>query len=95
MFLLGKKPKKSPSMSTSKIITIMILFQMSGVQTFKGFHKDLLPFYKDYFPIQVSFNRFVELQKRVLLPFALFVETCCLGKCTGISFIDSTPNKSM
>ena len=21
----------------------------------------------------------------------MFLKTCCLGKCTGISFIDSTP----
>lgn len=90
-FFIGKKPKKSPSMSTSEIITIMILFQLSGHRHFKGFYNNLLPFYKCDFPIQVSYNRFVELQKRVILPFTLFVKTCCLGDCTGISFVDSTP----
>jgi hypothetical protein len=25
------------------------------------------------------------------MPLAVFLKTCCLGKCTGISFIDSTP----
>lgn len=25
------------------------------------------------------------------MPLALFLKTCCLGNCTGISFIDSTP----
>jgi hypothetical protein len=33
----------------------------------------------------------VELQKQVILPMALFAKTCCLGECSGISFIDSTP----
>jgi hypothetical protein len=25
------------------------------------------------------------------MPLTLFLQTCCLGKCTGISFADSTP----
>ena len=33
----------------------------------------------------------VELQKQVILPMALFAKTCCLGECSDISFIDSTP----
>ncbi|MDH6307970.1 hypothetical protein M2451_002489 [Dysgonomonas sp. PFB1-18] len=42
------------------------------------------------FPKLVSYNRFVELQQRSLLPLVLFLKTCRLGKCTGISFVDST-----
>jgi hypothetical protein len=26
-----------------------------------------------------------------LLPLTMFLKTCCLGNCTGISFIDTTP----
>ena len=26
-----------------------------------------------------------------LVPLSLYLKTCCLGECTGISFIDSTP----
>ena len=43
------------------------------------------------FPKTVSYNRFVELQKKAFLPMCVFLQSCCLGKCTGISFIDSTP----
>ena len=43
------------------------------------------------FPKTVSYNRFVELMQANLLPLVLFMKTCCLGECTGISFIDSTP----
>ena len=39
----------------------------------------------------VSYNRFVELEKEVAIPPALFIKKVLLGKCTGISFIDSTP----
>jgi len=43
------------------------------------------------FPNTVSYNRFVELIQGVLLPMTMFAKTCCLGSCTGISFVDSTP----
>lgn len=39
----------------------------------------------------MSYNRFVELSQGVLLPMSVFLKTCCLGLCTGISFVDSTP----
>jgi hypothetical protein len=39
----------------------------------------------------VSYNRFVELQRNVAIPLTLFIKKFLLGKCTGISFIDSTP----
>jgi hypothetical protein len=43
------------------------------------------------FPNTVSYNRFLELMQGVLLPMTIFAKTCCLGNCTGISFVDSTP----
>lgn len=43
------------------------------------------------FPKTVSYNRFVELQKKVIVPLGIFMKTYALGQCTGISFIDSTP----
>lgn len=43
------------------------------------------------FPKTVSYNRMVELEKSVALPLALFVKKVLLGKCTGVSFVDSTP----
>jgi len=46
--------------------------------------------YARYFPAPVSYNRFVELTGYALLP--LLVYTCGFrhGRCTGISFVDST-----
>jgi ISPg3, transposase len=42
------------------------------------------------FPRLVSYNRFVELEKDVALPLAIFIKKVLLGKCTGISFVDRT-----
>ena len=39
----------------------------------------------------VSYNRFVELERDVAVPLSLFIKKVLLGKCTGISFVDSTP----
>ena len=46
---------------------------------------------KNDFPKTVSYNRFTELMQQSLMPMTLFLKTCCLGDCTGISFVDSTP----
>ena len=45
----------------------------------------------DLFPNTVSYNRFVELEKRAVVKLVVLVKTVLMGKCTGISFIDSTP----
>lgn len=42
-------------------------------------------------PPVVSYNRFVELQKEVAVPLAIFIKKVLLGWCTGVSFVDSTP----
>lgn len=91
-FLLGKPSKRPPVMATSEVISILLLFHLSGFKCFKHFYL----FYvckhmKDDFPKSVSYNRFVELSQSVIMPMTIFVKTCCLGACTGISFVDSTP----
>lgn len=89
---IGKKPKRKPKLATSEVMTIMILFQLSGIRCFKWFYSEYLGrYFSDEFPSLVSYNRFVELQKKALLPMAIFAKTCSLGECTGISFVDSTP----
>ena len=46
---------------------------------------------KDMFPNVVSYNRLTELQKVSLLPLFAFFRIQLGGKCTSISFVDSTP----
>lgn len=91
-FLLSKPSKRPPRMSKSEVITIMILFHMSGFRCFKHFYIYYVQKHmQSEFPKTVSYNRFTELMQSSILPLALFVKMCCLGDCTGISFIDSTP----
>lgn len=88
----GKKTRNRKSkLSTSEVITILVLFHTGGYRNLKHFYM----FYvckhmTNEFPNQVSYNRFVELQKKSLIPMAVFLKTCCMAECTGISFIDST-----
>lgn len=46
---------------------------------------------KGLFSKCVSYNRFVESEKSVLLPLTIFIKNVLRGTCTGISFVDSTP----
>lgn len=91
-FLLGNKPKRKPTMSTSEVITIYLLFHLGGFRCFKHFYIYYVQKHmQNEFPKTVSYNRFVELMQSALMPMTIFAKTCCLGSCTGISFVDSTP----
>ena len=87
-----KQRNRKSTLSDSEVITILILFH-------SGHYRDLKHYYinhikkhmKDEFPQTVSYNRFVELQKKVVVKLSIFLKMFCLGKCTGISYIDSTP----
>ncbi len=91
-FLIGKKSKRPSTMSTSEVITISLLFHLSGFRTFKHFYIFYVQKHmKSEFPKTVSYNRFVELQQSCVMPMTICLKTCCLGACTGIFFVDSTP----
>jgi len=90
--LLGNPAKRPSRMSESEIMTITVLFHLGGFRTFKHFYIYYVQKHmKEEFPETVSYNRFTELMQRNLMPMTLFLKTCCLGNCTGISFVDSTP----
>ena len=92
----GKKTRNRKSiLSDSEVMTILILFHSAGYKNLKHFYIYYVQEHmKKEFPETVAYNRFVELQKKVIMYLAIFVKTCCLGKCTGISYIDSTPLRS-
>jgi hypothetical protein len=91
----GKKHRNKPNrLSDSEVMTILIAFHLSGTRNLKHFYL----FYvckhlQNDFPECVSYNRFVELQRRVAMPLVLFLKLCRMGECTGISFIDATALK--
>lgn len=80
------------TMSDSEVITILILFHLMRYRDLKHFYiNHVQKHMKSEFPETVSYNRFVELQRKAFLPMCVYLKTNCLGSCTGISFIDSTP----
>ncbi|TLX69503.1 IS982 family transposase [Labilibacter sediminis] len=89
----GKKSRKRKfKMSDSEVITILILFHLGQFRNLKHFYINYVQKHMaDDFPQTVSYNRFTELQQKVLIPMTVFLQVSCLGECTGISFIDSTP----
>ncbi|EKB60659.1 hypothetical protein HMPREF9700_00154 [Bergeyella zoohelcum CCUG 30536] len=81
-------------MSDAEILTIMIGFHLGHHKTFKHYYQNFVcEYWKDLFSKTLSYNRFVEIKYRYFLVFFLFLKQKCLGKCTGISFIDSTTLK--
>lgn len=86
------KRNRKTRMSESEIISILILFHYGCFRNFKHFYLNYVCVHlRAEFPNLVSYNRFIELQSRCSIPFMLFIKNQCLGTCTGINYIDSTP----
>ena len=93
--LLGSDGKKhrmrKASLSDSEIMTILLIFHFGSFRNFKHYYL----FYvkktiASYFPASVSYNRFVELESRVFFQLMFFLNLKGFGRCTGITFVDST-----
>lgn len=88
----GKRHRhRKSTLSESEVMTIVILFQLSGFRNLKTYYTQYVwQHLRKEFPNLVSYGRFVELQSEIVLPLAAFLRTR-FGQCTGVSFIDSTP----
>lgn len=81
-------------MALSEIMTILIMYHLSGYRTFKWYYtKYVMVYQKKNYPDLVSYNRFVEIMKYALVPLVLYIVRARFVKCSGISFVDSTPIK--
>lgn len=81
-------------MALSEIMTILIMYHLSGYRTFKWYYiNHVMKYQKQDFPTLVSYNRFVEIMQYALVPLLLYTIRARFGKCSGISFVDSTPIK--
>lgn len=90
-YAMGKPSKRPPIMSDSEVITLMTLFHTGSFRCMKHFYVHFVQKHmQSEFPNTVSYNRFVELTKAAVFPMAMFLKLCCMGSCTGISYIDST-----
>ncbi len=75
-----KKRNRKFIMSDSEVMTILVLFHAMGFKNLKHFYLFYIGKHLNAeFPNLVSYNRFVELQKKTVVPMALFLKTCCLG----------------
>jgi len=79
---------RKSSLKLSEIMTIVIYYQQSGYKTFKDYYTKNVEL-KSAFPGLTSYNRFIELQQKISAPLNIFAQLHALGKCDGISYIDS------
>jgi Transposase DDE domain len=81
---------RATQMHPSEMMTTMILFHQSHYRTFKAYYTEYVQRHlRSEFPTLLSYQRFVELMPTLLVPLVAYLHTQ-LGRCTGISFIDST-----
>ncbi len=86
-----KSVRRRGRMCESELVALMIAFHQSNYRTFKHFYtQKVLHQWHRYFPKAVSYQRFVELKQRTAFPLGFFLVSL-MGKCSGLSFIDSTP----
>lgn len=86
-----KRRNRKASLSDSEIMTILLYFHFGSFRNFKHYYMFLIKgTLKSYFPNAVSYNRFVELESRVFFPLMFFLNLRAFGRCTGITFVDST-----
>lgn len=93
-YLIGTSRKriKPSKLNLSEVMTIQILFHISGYRNFKTFYNGYVCHHLiSWFPNLVSYTRMVELCSDSMIPLAIYLKKNALGDCTGISFIDSTP----
>jgi hypothetical protein len=81
------------NLSLSEIMTILIGFHQSCYRNFKTYYQEKVQIdWADAFPELVSYQRFVEWIPNTLVPMCAYLRSC-FGKCSGISFMDSTALK--
>ena len=87
-----RKYHRSSTMSKAEVMLIMILSTLPVIAALNiSILKKYASIFAICFPMLFRYNRLVELEKDVVIPLTLFIKKVLLGKCTGISFVDSTP----
>ena len=86
---VGKRIR-AKSLCLSEIMTILIAFHQNSYRNFKHFYLNhVQQYWRSAFPKLPSYNRFIEWIPSTLMPLCVYLKHC-FGRCTGISFIDST-----
>lgn len=86
-----RQRQRATQLSLSERLTLMVHFHQSQYRTFKAYYiEHVQKFLRGEFPQLVSYTRFVQLIPSLVVPLCAYLQQC-YGRCTGISFIDSTP----
>lgn len=93
--LNSKHSSNKPRISLSEMMTLEILYHLSGHKCFEYFyqHEVLQGSLKSYFPAAPSYNRFVELKPRMLVALICYLHCLRLGAFLGLYYADSTALK--
>ena len=87
----SERRRRRRQLHASEVMTLLVAFHQSNYRTLKHFYeRHVCVYWTSEFPNLVSYPRFVQLQQEVLMLLTLYLQTR-LGRCSGISFVDSTP----
>ena len=87
----GRTRRRKRTMSDAEVITVLIAFHFNTYRNFKHYYLGAVCItWKHLFPKTFSYNRFVEVMPRCFAALVMFLQLACFGRCTGISFVDST-----
>lgn len=87
----NRQRRRQSRLSMSEVMTIVIHFHQQQYRNFKAYYTHYVQVHlQREFPQLVSYTRFVELQAQAMVPLLLYLHSL-KGKCSGISFMDSTP----
>ncbi|MCA1614372.1 MAG: IS982 family transposase [Acidobacteria bacterium] len=88
-----RQRRRASTLCLSEVMTIITLFHASSYRNFKSYYTEhVMKHYAWAFPRLVSYQRFVELMPSALVPLCGYLQTR-KGRCSGISFVDSTSLK--
>ena len=86
----GQKRQRATRLTLSEMMTIVVFFHYSRLRDFKTYYNTVVcGGLRGHFPDLVSYNHFVELMPRTIMPLCVYLNQR-KGACTGIAFMDST-----
>jgi hypothetical protein len=86
-----RQRRRTTRMAPSELLTLVILFHASQYRTFKAFYLEYVSVrLTKEFPHLVGYRRFVDLMPSLIVPLEAYLRHR-MGRCTGVSFVDSTP----
>ncbi len=89
----GRRRRRATRLSQSEVRTILVLYHASGYKNLKAFYlEEIMRHDKAEFPALCSYQRFVQLQSRCVMPLFFYL-LAKRGRDTGICFIDATALK--